>query len=58
MAEAIEKMGNRHQQSNADTIVIDSAHNIVTTAAYMCAAYIGAAGEGIEKLVNQIMKMV
>ncbi|HAT51282.1 MAG: isoprenoid biosynthesis glyoxalase ElbB [Nitrospirae bacterium] len=58
VAEAIEKMGNRHQQSNADAIVIDSANNIVTTAAYMCAASIGAAGEGIEKLVNQIIKMV
>lgn len=58
VAGAIEKMGNRHQQSNADTIVIDSANNIVTTAAYMCAASIGAAGEGIEKLVNQMMKMV
>lgn len=58
VAEAIEKMGNRHQPSNADAIVIDSANNIVTTAAYMCAASIGAAGEGIEKLVNQIMKMV
>ena len=47
--------GNRHQESTADTIVIDAAHKVVTTAAYMCAAGIAEMGVGIEKLVQQIV---
>nr|CRH07874.1 Enhancing lycopene biosynthesis protein 2 [Candidatus Magnetococcus massalia] len=55
-AGAIEAMGNRHQETSAEQIVIDEANNVVSTAAYMCAASIGEAGAGIEKLVNEIIK--
>jgi enhancing lycopene biosynthesis protein 2 len=54
----IEAMGNRHENSSADHIVVDTKNRVVTTAAYMCAASIGEAGLGIEKLVNQVMAMV
>jgi enhancing lycopene biosynthesis protein 2 len=57
-AGAIHSMGNKHEDSSADNIVVDKANKIVTTAAYMCAASIGEAGAGIEKLVNNIMGMV
>lgn len=57
-AEAIETMGHRHQESSADNIVVDEANRVVSTAAYMCAASIGEAGAGIEKLVNKVMGMV
>ncbi|MBF0447760.1 MAG: isoprenoid biosynthesis glyoxalase ElbB [Magnetococcales bacterium] len=57
-AQAIETMGNHHSQSQADHIVVDEANRIVSTAAYMCAASIGEAGLGIERLVNQVIKMV
>ncbi|MBF0146015.1 MAG: isoprenoid biosynthesis glyoxalase ElbB [Magnetococcales bacterium] len=57
VAGAIEKMGNKHQLSAFDGIVVDAANRIVTTAAYMCASSIGEAGQGIEKLVAKIMEM-
>ncbi|HIJ82852.1 MAG: Isoprenoid biosynthesis protein ElbB [Magnetococcales bacterium] len=58
VAGAIEKMGNKHQESGYDGIVVDADNRIVTTAAYMCASSIGEAGQGIEKLVAKIMEMV
>ncbi|MBF0370772.1 MAG: isoprenoid biosynthesis glyoxalase ElbB [Magnetococcales bacterium] len=57
-AQAIGAMGNRHQESEADQIVVDEANQVVSTAAYMCAASIGEAGEGIEKLVAKVLDMV
>ncbi|MBF0455978.1 MAG: isoprenoid biosynthesis glyoxalase ElbB [Magnetococcales bacterium] len=56
-ANAIQTMGNKHQESSADNIVVDENNRIVSTAAYMCAASIGEAGSGIEKLVNRIVAM-
>ncbi|OSM00050.1 isoprenoid biosynthesis glyoxalase ElbB [Magnetofaba australis] len=55
-AGAIEAMGNTHQTSAVEQIVVDDANNIVTTAAYMCAASIAQVGEGIEKLVAEVLK--
>lgn len=57
-AQAIERMGNRHRQSDARAIVVDEANNVVSTAAYMCAAGIAEAGEGIEKLVAEVMRRI
>ncbi|MBF0418789.1 MAG: isoprenoid biosynthesis glyoxalase ElbB [Magnetococcales bacterium] len=57
VAGAIQKMGNVHQLSAFDGIVVDAANRIVTTAAYMCAASIAEAGQGIEKLVDHLLKM-
>ncbi|MEO5369111.1 MAG: isoprenoid biosynthesis glyoxalase ElbB [Magnetococcus sp. DMHC-1] len=55
-AGAIAAMGNRHQESAVDAIVVDQAHKIVTSAAYMCAASIGEVGQGIEKLVAEVLR--
>ncbi|MBF0444879.1 MAG: isoprenoid biosynthesis glyoxalase ElbB [Magnetococcales bacterium] len=57
-ASAIQAMGNKHELSSADNIVIDEENRIVSTAAYMCAVSIGEAGLGIEKLVGHIMGMI
>ncbi|MBF0194942.1 MAG: isoprenoid biosynthesis glyoxalase ElbB [Magnetococcales bacterium] len=57
-ASVIQTMGNKHEISSADNIVIDEKNRIVSTAAYMCAASIGEAGLGIEKLVSHIMGMI
>ncbi len=54
--QAIEAMGNRHQESGADAVVVDEENNVLSTAAYMCAASIGEAGTGIEKLVTELLK--
>ena len=56
-AEAIRAMGNRHRETTAEAIVEDQANQVVSTAAYMCAASIGEAGVGIEKLVTRILEM-
>lgn len=53
----IEKLGNRHQESTADSIVVDESNKVVSTAAYMCAAGIAEAGEGIEKLVDRVLAL-
>ncbi|MBF0154484.1 MAG: isoprenoid biosynthesis glyoxalase ElbB [Magnetococcales bacterium] len=55
-ASAIEAMGNVHQNSTVDAIVVDKAHKIITSAAYMCEASIGAVGQGIEKLVAEVLR--
>ncbi|MBF0621044.1 MAG: isoprenoid biosynthesis glyoxalase ElbB [Magnetococcales bacterium] len=57
-AGAIRSMGNQHENTNAEQIIVDEKNRIVSTAAYMCAANIGEAGAGIEKLVKKIMEMV
>ncbi|MBF0625427.1 MAG: isoprenoid biosynthesis glyoxalase ElbB [Magnetococcales bacterium] len=56
-AQAIEAMGNRHRTTTVDEIVVDQANKVVTTAAYMCQATIGAVGIGIEKLVNKVLEL-
>lgn len=56
-AGTIRAMGNQHQESGADAIVVDHTHRIVTTAAYMCAAGIAEAGAGIEKLVAKVLEL-
>ncbi|MBF0425564.1 MAG: isoprenoid biosynthesis glyoxalase ElbB [Magnetococcales bacterium] len=55
-AGAIEAMGNRHQNSAVDAIVVDERHKIITSAAYMCAAGIADVGRGIEQLVAEVLR--
>ncbi|MEO5340588.1 MAG: isoprenoid biosynthesis glyoxalase ElbB [Magnetococcus sp. MYC-9] len=55
VARGIESAGNRHQASGAAEIVVDPVNKVASTAAYMCAAGIGEAGTGIEKLVQQVL---
>lgn len=55
-AGAIGAMGNQHQNSTVDQIVVDEKNGVVSTAAYMCAASISDVGVGIAKLVNEVIK--
>lgn len=56
-AQAIQSMGNTHQTSTAQQIVVDTANRVVSTAAYMCAAGIAEAGAGIEQLVAKVVEL-
>ena len=56
-ATALKKMGVEHVDARADEIVIDEAHKLVSSPAYMCARSISEAAEGIEKLVQAVLKM-
>lgn len=56
-AAAINQMGGQHQDCVVTECVIDDAHKIVTTPAYMLAQNILEAAEGIEKCVSAVLKM-
>jgi enhancing lycopene biosynthesis protein 2 len=53
-----QKSGTKTVNTDARGIVIDRAHKIVTTPCYMLDARISEVGEGIEKLIQQLIKMV
>lgn len=56
-AAAVRQMGANHQASTVEDIVVDQAHKLVTTPAYMQARRIGEAAIGIGKLVDQVLDM-
>ncbi|QWT39101.1 isoprenoid biosynthesis glyoxalase ElbB [Dickeya dadantii] len=56
-AQAIEAMGGVHVVCPVDDIVVDVAHKVVTTPAYMLANSIGEAASGIEKLVARVLEL-
>lgn len=57
-AAIIEELGGSHIKCDVDDIVIDEAHNVVTTPAYMLAETIIEARKGINKLVDKVIQMV
>ncbi|UCZ76861.1 isoprenoid biosynthesis glyoxalase ElbB [Dickeya zeae] len=56
-AQAIETMGGVHVECPVDDIVVDVAHKVVTTPAYMLANSISEAASGIEKLVARVLEL-
>jgi len=56
-ATAIGTMGGGHHDCPVDQIFVDTANRIVTTPAYMLGASIKDIAPGIEKLVNEVLKM-
>jgi enhancing lycopene biosynthesis protein 2 len=56
-AEAIEKMGGKHVAAAVDGIVVDLKNNIVSTPAYMLGPTISKVALGIEKLINEVLKL-
>ncbi|MBP2857027.1 isoprenoid biosynthesis glyoxalase ElbB [Dickeya oryzae] len=56
-AQAIEAMGGVHVECPVDDIVVDVAHKVVTTPAYMLANSISEAACGIEKLVARVLEL-
>jgi enhancing lycopene biosynthesis protein 2 len=53
-----QKSGTKAVNTDARSIVIDEVHKIVTTPCYMLDARISEVSEGIEKLIQQLIKMV
>jgi len=53
-----QKLGTKTTNADARSIVIDHAHKIVTTPCYMLDARIGEISEGIDRLIQQLIKMV
>lgn len=56
-ASLISAKGLIHQDCNVDDIVIDHAHKLVTTPAYMLATSLMEAASGINKLVNNVLAL-
>jgi enhancing lycopene biosynthesis protein 2 len=56
-AEAIEKMGGKHIVSPVENAVVDQKNKIVTTPAYMLGPTISKVAMGIEKVINEVLKL-
>ena len=54
----MEAMGTKHQTAAVTETVVDAPNRIVSTPAYMLGQNIGEVAEGIEKTVNQLVKMI
>ncbi len=54
----IEKMGSKHQECAATDFVLDKENKIVSTPAYMSGQNIGEVAEGIEKAVQELVKLI
>lgn len=57
VAEAIQKMGAKHENTKSTEACIDDEHFIVTTPAYMLAKSIKEVGEGAEAMVKAMIKL-
>ena len=57
-AQALEQMGAKHINKNADEIVIDTKNLVVTTPAYMLAKGLKEVEIGITKLVKAIVQLI
>ena len=56
-ADAIEAMGGVHKACTVDQIHVDETNKIVTTPAYMLGPGVKEVAEGIEKLVDAVLKL-
>ncbi len=54
----IEAMGSKHQECSARDFVLDAKNRIVSTPAYMVGQSISEVAEGIEKTINELIKMI
>ncbi|MDY6891167.1 MAG: isoprenoid biosynthesis glyoxalase ElbB [Pseudomonadota bacterium] len=57
VAGAIERMGGVHASCSVDQIVVDPDKRVVSTPAYMLARSISEAASGINRLVDEVVKM-
>lgn len=57
-AQAIDKMGGKHESRRTEEICVDEEHRIVSTPAYMSAQRIGQVFEGIGQLVARVLQLV
>lgn len=56
-AQAIEKMGGKHVVCKVDEAAVDEVNKIVSTPAYMLGPSIAHVAKGIEKCVEEVLKM-
>jgi enhancing lycopene biosynthesis protein 2 len=56
-AQAISKMGGKHESRRTEEICVDEEHWIVSTPAYMSAQRIGQVFEGIGQLVERVLQL-
>lgn len=56
-AAAMEKMGVRHLDCPCESFVVDEAHRIVTTPAYMLGKGPAMVFQGIQKLVEEVLRL-
>ena len=56
-AQAIEKMGGMHVECKVDEAAVDEVNKIVSTPAYMLGPSIAHVAKGIEKCVEEVLKM-
>ncbi len=56
-ANAIEQTGATHINCSVNDIVVDEAHKLVTTPAYMLANRISEAAEGLFKMVDKVLEL-
>jgi enhancing lycopene biosynthesis protein 2 len=56
-AKTLERMGVEHVDTPPTGMVVDKKNRVVSTPAYMMAKRISETAEGIEKLVNEVIKM-
>lgn len=57
-AQSIEKMGGKHIVCKVDEIATDAANKLVSTPAYMLGPTIASVAKGIERCVEQVLKMM
>lgn len=58
VADAIAAMGGVHHECAVSNVVVDGDNKLVTTPAYMQAESISQAATGIERLVDEVLKLV
>ncbi len=57
-AQAIEQMGGKHLTRKVEEVIIDEANKIISTPAYMLGPSISHVAKGIEKCVEEVLKMM
>ncbi|MCL5054481.1 MAG: isoprenoid biosynthesis glyoxalase ElbB [Firmicutes bacterium] len=57
-AEALRKMNARHESHSVREIAVDRENKIVSTPAYMLGERISEVGDGIEKLIREVLSLV
>lgn len=57
-ADALEKLGAKHQNTNHGEIVVDEKYKVITTPCYMLDATIDQIAEGASKVVAKILGMI
>jgi len=56
-AGAVEQMGGKHIKAPVDKVIIDEKNKIITTPAYMLGPTISKVAQGMEKLVEEVLKL-